>query len=196
MAALTEARDTREYACNAERRNLHLAVAGGETIPAGALAAIDENGEAVNASDTDDAIIVAGRAERTASGGESVVIRSGAFLYCNGSGDEEIKRTDIGSPCYALDNQTVGLKGGTNGVFAGIVLDVDEARGEVAVEVGNVSWKTLWRPETATSDPPAACAANMGRLIVLGSAVSGTNIASGATGDVYMSNGTSWVKLN
>lgn len=196
MSAMTEARDTREFACNAQCRKIHAATAAGITIYAGAMAALDEDGNAANAADTSEAIVVVGRAEHTAHGGEPIVLRSGVYLYDNGGGDEEIQRKHVGSPCYVLDNRTVGIRGGTNGVFAGIVRDVDEASGEVAVEIGNATDKIVCRPIRTASDPEAASAANCGTILVLTGSVSGTNIASGSSGDVFMSNGTSWVKLN
>lgn len=59
---------------------------------------------------------------------ELVVVR-----FVNGSGADEIVATDIGKPCYFLDDQTVSIVASSHSI-AGIVWDVDATKG-VAVEL-------------------------------------------------------------
>ena len=56
--------------------------------------------------------------------GETVRIRTGLFVYDSGTADEAVTVAAIGSACYALDDHTVGLVGGTNTIKAGVVADV------------------------------------------------------------------------
>ena len=81
---------------------------------------------------------VTGTAELSYEGivtaGETVLIRTGIFLYDSGTATEAITVTAIGKPCYALDDQTIGIKGGTNAIAAGIVADV--MTDGVAVKIG------------------------------------------------------------
>jgi hypothetical protein len=38
------------------------------------------------------------------------IAERGSFSWANGAGDDEIEVADIGSPAYALDDQTVGIR--------------------------------------------------------------------------------------
>ena len=130
MSALTQERNTLElYGPISYER----VVATGKKIYAGALVAQDSNGKAVPAADAAN-LVVLGRAENTAAAGETVLIRTGIFLYDSGTATEAITVTAIGKPCYALDDQTIGIKGGTNTIAAGIVADV--MTDGVAVKIG------------------------------------------------------------
>ena len=80
MSALTKARDTREIAAGGVRYTREFTVASGSTVYAGGITAINTSGYAVPATSAG-AIVVVGRAENTASGGETVKTRSGMFLY-------------------------------------------------------------------------------------------------------------------
>lgn len=121
MAALTQARNTIELLgpMSYERE-------AGSKIFAGSLVAQNASGKAVPASDTA-ALTVLGRASNTAAAGEKVRIRTGRFIFENGTSTEALAVTDIGATAYALDDQTVGKTGGTNKIKAGTVLDVTTA---------------------------------------------------------------------
>ena len=121
--ALTEERNTRELLCGAPTYEYVRTAAA--AILAGGLVAQNADGKAVPASDSA-GLIVLGRAENSAAAGEEVRARTGAYLYSNGSGAEALDAAAIGAVCYAVDDETVGAKGGTNAVPAGIVLDALE----------------------------------------------------------------------
>ena len=75
-----------------------------------------------------------GRAENTATGGETVKTRSGRFLYSPVSSGA-VSLSDLNKQCYVQDDQTITLTGGTAAVPAGVVRDVT-SEGVVA-EIGN-----------------------------------------------------------
>lgn len=133
MSALTSERNTRSIAAGGMQFTRDLEVASGSVIYAGAMTAINSGGKAVPAASSG-AYTVVGRAENTASGGETVKTRSGVFLY-NPVSSGAIAVTDINKKCYVADDQTVTLTSGTSAVIAGTIRDVN-ADG-VAVEVGN-----------------------------------------------------------
>ena len=120
MSALTQERNTTELLGPISYERV---VASGKTVYAGSLVAQDANGKAVPAADAAN-LVVLGRAENTAAAGETVRIRTGLFVFDSGASGEAITVTAIGSACYALDDHTVGLAGGTNTVKAGVVADV------------------------------------------------------------------------
>ena len=120
MSNLTEARNTPALLgpmCYVRR------VAAGSTVFAGGLTAQSADGTVKPAGDAA-GLIVLGRAENTAVSGEELRITTGLFIYDNGAGAEALDLADIGNPCYALDDHTVGAAGGTNKVKAGIVKDI------------------------------------------------------------------------
>lgn len=119
---LTSERDTRELLCGALNYSFEKPVAEG-TIYAGALVALNSDGKAVPAADTE-SLVVIGRAEETKNAEETLRIRSGAFLFDNGADGEELKAADVGAVCFVVDDHTVGKTGGTNKIAAGSVLDV------------------------------------------------------------------------
>ena len=133
MSALTEARDTREIAAGGVQYTREFTVASGSTVYAGAITAVNSSGNAVPATSAG-AITVVGRAENTATGGETVRTRSGMFLYAPVSSGA-FAASDLNKTCYVTDDQTVTLTGGTASVVAGVVRDV-LADGVVA-EIGN-----------------------------------------------------------
>ena len=133
MSALTEARNTPEIAAGGVHYTREFTVAGGSTVYAGGITAVNSSGKAVPATSSG-TITVVGRAENTASGGETVKTRSGMFLYSPVSSGA-ITLNDLNKPCYVLDDQTVTLTGGTAAIVAGVVRDVT-ADGVVA-EIGN-----------------------------------------------------------
>ena len=132
MAALTEGRNTVEILANVTHYTYGREVADGAVVYAGSIAAQNGSGKAVPASDTA-GLVVLGRAEATVSNGEKVVIRTGVYLFDNGTSSEELTAADIGAAAYVLDDHTVGKVGGSNGIVAGIVVNVT-AEG-VAVEI-------------------------------------------------------------
>ena len=132
MSALTQARNTAELHVGAIHYIFEREVASGNTVYAGCIAAQNSSGKAVPASDTAN-LVVLGRAERTVGEGEPVLIRTGVFLFDNGTSSEELTAADIGAVAYIVDDHTVGKVGGTNKIPAGIVVDVT-ADG-VAVEI-------------------------------------------------------------
>ena len=132
MAALSQERNTAELHVGAIHYNFEREVASDNTVYAGAIAAQNSSGKAVPASDTAN-LVVLGRAEATVGAGGNLVIRTGVFLFDNGTSSEELTTADIGAAAYIVDDHTVGKVGGTNHIPAGVVVDVT-ADG-VAVEI-------------------------------------------------------------
>ena len=133
MSALTQARDTREIAAGGVHYTREFTVASGSTVYAGAITAVNSAGKAIPAT-SQGAITVVGRAENTASAGETVKTRSGMFLY-NPVSSGAIAVTDVNRKCYVADDQTVTLTSGSSAVVAGVVRDV--TAGGVVTEIGN-----------------------------------------------------------
>ena len=138
MAALSQARNTTELHVGALHYNFEREVASDNTVYAGGIAAQNSSGKAVPASDTAN-LVVLGRAEGTVGAGGKVVIRTGVFLFDNGTSSEELTAADIGAAAFIVDDHTVGKVGGTNHIPAGIVVDVT-ADG-VAVEISPAALK-------------------------------------------------------
>ena len=132
MSALSEARNTAELHVGAIHYNFERVVNDGSTVYAGAIAAQNSSGKAVPASDIAN-LVVLGRAEATVGAGDNLVIRTGVFLFDNGTSSEELTVADIGAAAYVVDDHTVGKVGGSNHIPVGIVIDVT-ADG-VAVEI-------------------------------------------------------------
>ena len=132
MSALTQARNTAELHVGAIHYNFEREVASGSTVYAGSIAAQNSSGKAVPASDTAN-LVVLGRAEATAGAGGKAQIRTGVFLFDNGTSSEELSAADIGCAAFIVDDHTVGKAGGTNKIPAGIVVDV--TGDGVAVEI-------------------------------------------------------------
>ena len=133
MSALTEVRDTREIAAGSIRYTREFTVASGSTVYAGAITAVNSSGKAIPAT-SQGAITVVGRAENTATAGETVKTRSGMFLY-NPVSSGAIAVTDLNKTCYVADDQTVTLTSGSSAVIAGVVRDV--TAGGIVIEIGN-----------------------------------------------------------
>ncbi len=49
-----------------------------------------------------------------AQGALNVAVRRGTFLLANSAGADEITATNVGSPCYVVDNDTVALTHAAN----------------------------------------------------------------------------------
>ena len=133
MSALTQARDSREIAAGGVHYTREFTVATGSTVYAGAITAVNSAGKAVPAT-SQGAYTVVGRAENTASAGETVKTRSGMFLY-NPVSSGAIAVTDLNKKCYIADDQTITLTSGSSAVVAGVVRDVTS--GGVVAEIGN-----------------------------------------------------------
>ncbi|SFM68170.1 hypothetical protein [Thermodesulforhabdus norvegica] len=106
-------------------------VAAGKTIYAGGLVVL-KNGYAEPGS-TATGLVAVGRAEEYVdnSGGQNgdvtVRVRRGIFRYGNSADTDAITRTDIGSQCYVVDDETVAKTDGTGTrSVAGKVFDVDD----------------------------------------------------------------------
>ena len=106
---------------------IQLTVADTITIYAGAMVAVDSNGEAQNAADTANYQVV-GRCDQTVDNtddGEVVDVERGVFGWAN-AGD--VTDANIGDICYVVDNQTVSVAtNGSNSIIAGTVVDVDSS---------------------------------------------------------------------
>jgi hypothetical protein len=139
MAALSQARNTAELHVGALHYNFEREVASDATVYAGGIVAQNSSGKAVPASDTAN-LVVLGRAEATVGAGEKVLIRTGVFLFDNGTSSEELTTADIGAAAYIVDDHTVGKVGGTNHIPAGVVVDVT-AEG-VSVEITPTALKS------------------------------------------------------
>ena len=132
-AALTAERDTPSRS----GEKMQLTVADTITIYAGAMVAVDSNGEAQNAADTANYQVV-GRCDKTVNNtddGEVVNVERGVFGWAN-AGD--VTDANIGSIAYVIDNQTVSVAtNGSNSIIAGTVVDVDGSY--VWVDTFNIS---------------------------------------------------------
>ena len=118
MANLTAPRNTPEYV-----DNTFITVTAGGTIYEGGMVAINGSGAAVAAADTA-GLKVVGREETPATSGGKVKVRMGVFGWDNDT-TSGCSATDVGKPCYVVDDHTVAIGGTSNGVIAGIVKDVD-----------------------------------------------------------------------
>ena len=133
MSALTTERNTVAIAAGGMQFTRCLEVASGSVVYAGAMVAVNSGGKAVPATSSG-AYTVVGRAENTASGGQTVKTRSGVFVYENAA-TSSASVTDINKKAYVADDQTVTMGSGASAVVAGIVRDVTS--GGVVIEVGN-----------------------------------------------------------
>jgi len=177
--ALSANRDTpyREYG------DVTLTVKNDEVIYAGAMVAVDGNGEAVNASDTA-SIMVIGRAEEevdNSDDGETIDVKRGMFRWANG---DTVSDANIGDICYVVDNQTVSVtNSGSNSIIAGIVSDVDSDG--VWVDTGHID-KTAGSFTTLT----ASGAATLGSTLGVDGAMTTTNITMDSGSTLTANNGT------
>ena len=127
MVALTAPRST--PAGLGEVRALPLP-AGGKVF-AGAMVAITAAGFAAGATATA-ANVTIGRADETvdnaggANGAKKVKVRRGVFQFANSGGADAIALTEVGKPCFVVDDQTVAKTNNAGArPAAGIVFDVD-----------------------------------------------------------------------
>ena len=127
MAALTADRNTPASLGNMREPPVKAAT----KIYAGAMVAIDASSWA-NPASASTTIKVIGRAEvqadnsAGANGDINVRVGAGIYRYGNSASADLIARKDIGSPCYAVDDQTVALTNGSGTrSVAGTIFDVD-----------------------------------------------------------------------
>lgn len=154
---LTENRNTLER----EGKYFSFPVLDEEIMYAGGLAAIlKSTGEAQMASDTADLVVI-GRVETyvdNTDDGETVLVKSGVFKLEN-SESHPVTAALIGAQCYVEDDQTVSGDAGSNGIVAGIVVQLDADGVWVdtsAAVIAAVVSPAI--PEAATVSDPAACA--------------------------------------
>ncbi len=107
--------------------------AAASKILAGTLVVLNSSGYAEGAS-TATGLQAVGVAQETvdnaggSAGDLNVPVRRGVFAFANSTSTDEITRTDIGSTCYLVDNQTVAKTDGTSTrSAAGTVRDVNDA---------------------------------------------------------------------
>lgn len=128
MAALTADRNTPARSGSVREPPVKAAT----KIYAGAMVAVDASGWAVPAS-TSATLKVIGRAESAvdnsggANGDQRVRVGSGIYRYGNSASGDLIALKDVGSPCYAVDDQTVALTSASSTrSVAGSIYDVDD----------------------------------------------------------------------
>lgn len=126
MAALTRDRNTPERDGGTRR----FGVGATKKILSGGMVAL--SGGYAQAATAAAGLVIVGRAEETvdnsggANGAETVRSRRGIFRYANSAGADEITVQEIGSTCYAVDDQTVAKTDGTGTrSAAGTVFDID-----------------------------------------------------------------------
>ncbi len=151
MAALTNSRNTPELGDGGRIRV--LGVEANTTVYLGGMAAINSNGNAVPASATTttaNTLKVIGRCDSVVGGipGQNAVnnpgaagalqinVRKGVFMYAQ---DGSITAASVGSPCFAIDDNTVSANDRASGAavqqyaVAGQVVALDPS-GEVWVD--------------------------------------------------------------
>lgn len=127
MPALTSDRNTPRVEGDIRRG----AVAAATLIYAGAIVMRNASGYLVKGQ-TATGLVGVGRAEERvdnsagSAGDLTCDFRKGIFRFANSAAADEITIADIGSPAYAVDDQTVAKTDGTSTrSIAGIVDDVD-----------------------------------------------------------------------
>ena len=120
-------------------RNTPAAIGGTRAFPlpaggkvfAGAMVALTAAGFAAGATATA-ANVTVGRAEETvdnsegANGDALVAVRRGVFRFANSGGADAIALTEVGKPCFVVDDQTVAKTDNAGArPAAGTVFDVD-----------------------------------------------------------------------
>lgn len=129
MSALTKDRNTLAR----DGKDWVFPVAANAVIFAGAIVAINAGGYAVPGA-TATTLKAVGVAQEAvdntggANGAISVKVRRGVFFFDRSNSEQYPERTDIGSDCYIIDDQTVGLtSGGGTRSIAGKIRDAGSA---------------------------------------------------------------------
>lgn len=135
MAALTADRtDVLEKASPKAMRHERLAAAS-TTFYKGGLVAVDVDATGsplVKAVAADLSLRVVGIAEESkttpSSPARNLRYRSGIFPFASGTSGEAIDANDIGKVCYVIDDQTVGISGGSGAnAVAGRIYEFESA---------------------------------------------------------------------
>ncbi|MDQ0454648.1 hypothetical protein [Rhizobium paknamense] len=127
MTALTIDRNTPQRSGD----NRNFPVKGATTLFAGSMVALSENGFLVPASTLANLKVV-GRNERRivnqgADGDQRADVKAGIFRFENSTGGDAITLVDIGSDCFAVDDQTVARTSNSSArPVAGTIFDVDD----------------------------------------------------------------------
>lgn len=112
-----------------ESRSRELPVASGATIYAGGLTAISSTGFLKVPSAATDTVVGRAKASVANPGADGAIngeVERGCFRYGNSAGADEITAADIGSDCYAVDDETVAKTNGSNArPRAGLIFAVD-----------------------------------------------------------------------
>ncbi|MET4199074.1 hypothetical protein ABIA95_003074 [Bradyrhizobium sp. LA8.1] len=139
MTALTADRMTQRR----EKPIHHYDVKATTKIWMGALVAL--NAGYAQGGTTATGLIAVGRAEHYAdnsagaNGDIKIKVRAGVFKWNNSTSTDQITRTEIGSDCYIVDDNTVAkTNGSSTRSVAGKVVDVDSDGVWVATGPGNV----------------------------------------------------------
>lgn len=120
MAALTSDRDT------PRRDGIGFVFEAGEHIFAGAMVCLDAAGKLVPASATAGLTPVVGVAQESGDVGQAVTVYRGLFLFLAATGDAP-GLPQVGTECFAADDQTVQKTQGGNAPRAGIVRDANDS---------------------------------------------------------------------
>lgn len=122
---------------------LSFPVEASTTLYGGAMVATNAAGNAVPASSST-ALKLWGRCEKQtinagAAGALQVPVRPGAYFYNSGTGADTIAQANVGSACYASDDNTVNLTdGGGTRPYAGVIVNI-APNGQIGVLVGQAS---------------------------------------------------------
>lgn len=110
------------------------AVAASTKIYAGAIVMRNATGY-LTKGQTATGLVGVGRAEELADnsagadGGQTVTYRTGSYRYANSAAADEITAADIGTKCYAVDDQTVAKTDGTGTRSPAGIIDGLDAHG-------------------------------------------------------------------
>jgi hypothetical protein len=158
MAALTNSRNTPEMADGGRIRVLN--VEANTTVFLGSMVAINAAGNAVPASATTTTVNaqkVIGRGEYVVNGvpaqnavnnpgvagAVQIAVRKGVFMY---SQDASITAASVGSPCFALDDNTLTATDRASGAS---VQQFAVAGQVVAIDASGEVWVDLWHQNTS-----------------------------------------------
>jgi hypothetical protein len=135
----------------------------------GVLWARNSSGYITNASDATGLKVVGMGAEEVDNSGGSngdldCTAELGIFCLVN-SATNAVTRAHIGLPCYVEDNQTVASTGGSYGIVAGVVVDVDDDGVWVNVGVAPLEGIGRKRPVLVDADGATLTPALSGGVI-------------------------------
>ena len=157
---------------NGTRPLARYEIASGSTIAAGNLVALNGDGKAVPAADAA-GLRVIGVAERVQNG--SVEVMDGNFSFANDT-THALTRADRGKVAYVKDAGTVASQG-TNGIAAGIVIDVFD--GEVYLDVTPAAVRAALAVTEDTNTTYGAATTAAAGLVKQGAAVTDCTAAGG-----------------